>query len=174
MNHNLMPDWEALDTVVKMQEWINSCSDPDGALEKVREAHEKEEKRLHRWVAAAVLGDFCAYGFSDKFNEISWDSEAIENDDGEEYRKCQETVLKEIAGSFNNFTALAIEREDRRASGSEDAWIDISEDGSIEAISEYWIMASNETFWNVTVEFFDDGPSITFEYVEGSYEELRS
>jgi len=166
-------NWSDLDTIAKMREWIDSSPDSDEAFEKLFNAHTNEEKGLNRWIAAAIIGDFSGFGFPDEFLATRWDSELM-TEDSEYFGKIQETVLNQIREIFKEFTGLEVIKDDRRAAGSEDVDIDINEEGVIESISEYWLMASNETFWNVSFEFYDDGPTAVFEYVEGSYEELHS
>jgi hypothetical protein len=165
--------WQELDTVKKMRAWIDSMTDPDEAFERISTAYENKEKGLHQWVAAAIMGDSINSEFSNGFLAKRSDPELMAND-VEYYEKIQEVVLIETRNMFKKFTGLDVVKDDRRAAGSEDVDISINDEGALESISDYWVMGSNDTFWNVSVEFYREGPSVVFEYVEGSYEELRS
>jgi hypothetical protein len=170
-------NWAKFDRVEKLKEWIDSQPDSDDAFEQLQEAHRtlpiNKEQGLNRWVAAAIIGDFSSFSFSDEFLGRKWDVQKM-SEDSDYYAEIQQAVLTEVRQCFNEFTSLEVVKDDRRAAGSEDIDIDINDEGVIESMGEYWLMASNETFWNVTFEFDDEGPTVIFEYVEGSYEELRS
>jgi hypothetical protein len=170
-------NWSDFDTVLKMREWIESQADPDEAYEKISEAYSNEEEGLHLWVAVAIEGE-CFVDFSDEFLASKWDPE-LASTDGEYCDVVKEALLSEVRRMFKNVTDLDVVTSGTLARGSEDAWIDINKNGSIESVSDYWIFASNLTFWNVSINFcYDEAHAIheaqaNFEYVEGSYEELR-
>lgn len=135
--NNVQPiDWQSLNTPKKLKGRLNSWSDEEKALELLQEAYDIRVPGLFRWIAAAFLGDHCAYGFPEDFLQLKWEDEKLRNET-DYYSEFAEKVFSEVRKSFHDAAGLQVLTEGRLAAGSEDAYIEIDKDGYLELISDY-------------------------------------
>ncbi len=158
-----------MNTAAKLQDWIRSQENQEEAFAKLLTAYDQKEPSLVQWASAAIIADERSYTFSDRFLSIAWD---IHNEDKIEI--CRDFLRNEVRQCFFDYTGLGVLQDgERLALGSEEIFFGLNPRGFVSEVQDYWILASNYTYWNVSFscENEDKIEYITFEYVDGSYEE---